>query len=56
MKKLIDLSNEEARKHFLKGTSYFNAKTLGTLKDFGDVVEDFGDVVAHYAKLFYRQE
>ena len=25
MKKLIDLSNEEARKHFLKGSSYFNA-------------------------------
>ena len=24
MKKLIDLSNEEARKHFLKGSSYFN--------------------------------
>jgi hypothetical protein len=25
MKRLIDLSNEEARKHFLKGSSYFNA-------------------------------
>lgn len=25
MKKLIDLSNEEARQHFLKGSSYFNA-------------------------------
>jgi len=25
MKKLIDLSNEEAREHFLKGSSYFNA-------------------------------
>ena len=25
MKKLIELSNEEARKHFLKGSSYFNA-------------------------------
>lgn len=25
MKKLIDLSNEEARRHFLKGSSYFNA-------------------------------
>jgi RNA-directed DNA polymerase len=24
MKKLIDLTNEEARKHFLKGSSYFN--------------------------------
>lgn len=24
MKKLIDLSNEEARRHFLKGSSYFN--------------------------------
>ena len=25
MKKLVELSNEEARKHFLKGSSYFNA-------------------------------
>ncbi len=25
MKKLIELSNEEAKKHFLKGSSYFNA-------------------------------
>lgn len=25
MKKLIDLSNEEAKKHFFKGSSYFNA-------------------------------
>ena len=24
MKRLIDLSNEEARVHFLKGSSYFN--------------------------------
>ena len=24
MKKLVDLTNEEARKHFLKGSSYFN--------------------------------
>ena len=24
MKKLIELTNEEARKHFLKGSSYFN--------------------------------
>ncbi len=24
MKRLIDLSNEEARTHFLKGSSYFN--------------------------------
>ena len=24
MKKLIDLSNNEARAHFLKGSSYFN--------------------------------
>jgi hypothetical protein len=25
MKKIIELSNEEARKHFIKGGSYFNA-------------------------------
>ena len=25
MNRVIDLSNEEARKHFLKGSSYFNA-------------------------------
>ena len=25
MKKLVDLSNEEARTHFLKGSSYFNS-------------------------------
>ena len=25
MKKIIDLSNEEAKKHFIKGTSYFNS-------------------------------
>jgi len=46
MKKLIELSSEEAKKHFLKGSSYFNADLpnyISFVPILDDVVEVLGD-------------
>lgn len=50
MKRLIDLSNEEARAHFLKGSSYFNGD-LPKYISFEPILNDVSDVLngANYA-------
>jgi hypothetical protein len=45
MKKLIELSNEEARKHFLKGSSYFNADMPGYIS-FEPILTDVAMVLS----------
>lgn len=44
MKKLIDLSNEEARMHFLKGSSYFNSD-LPNYISFEPILKDVSGVL-----------
>lgn len=44
MKRLIDLSNEDARAHFLKGSSYFNAD-LPRYLSFEPILKDVADVL-----------
>ena len=52
MKRLIDLSNEEARVHFLKGSSYFNGD-LPKYISFEPILNDVSDVLkgANYAEF-----
>ena len=45
MKKLIDLSNTEAKVHFMKGSSYFNAD-LPAYISFDPTLSDVADVLA----------
>ncbi len=44
MKRLIELSNEEARKHFLKGSSYFNSDVPGYIS-FEPILNDVAAVL-----------
>jgi RNA-directed DNA polymerase len=44
MKKLIELSSEEARKHFLKGSSYFNGDMPNYIS-FEPILKDVGTVL-----------
>lgn len=52
MKRLIDLSNEEARAHFLKGSSYFNGD-LPKYISFEPILNDVSAVLkgANYAQF-----
>ena len=45
MKKLIELSNEEARMHFLKGSNYFNGD-MPSYISFEPILTDVADVLA----------
>lgn len=45
MKKLVDLSNEEAKKHFLKGSSYFNAD-IPSYISFEPILTDVASVLS----------
>ena len=52
MKRLIELSNEEAIAHFLKGCSYFNGD-LPKYISFEPILNDVSDVLkgSNYAKF-----
>ena len=52
MKQLIDLSNDEAKKHFLKGSSYFNGD-LPIYISFEPILSDVADVLdgGNYAQF-----
>jgi len=44
MKRILDLTNEEAREHFLKGTSYFNGDIPGYIS-FEPILNDVRDIL-----------
>jgi len=46
MKRLVDLSNDEARSHFLKGSSYFNAD-LPQYLSFEPILNDVAKILAN---------
>jgi len=52
MKRLIDLSNEEARTHFLKGSSYFNGD-MPRYISFEPILKDIADILdgGNYAQF-----
>lgn len=52
MKKLVELSNEEAREHFLKGSSYFN-KDMPSYISFEPILTDVAAVLngRHYTAM-----
>lgn len=53
MKRLIDLSNEEARNHFLKGSSYFNGD-MPTYISFEPILTAVSDVLSGNSFAQYK--
>ncbi|MBS1790651.1 MAG: RNA-directed DNA polymerase [Acidobacteria bacterium] len=55
MKKLVELSNEEARKHFLKGSSYFNGD-MPSYISFEPILNDVETVLKDGNYLAFKSE
>jgi len=55
MKKLIELSNEEAREHFLKGSSYFNGD-LPSYISFEPILASVAEVLSEKSYVSFKSE
>lgn len=55
MKRLVDLSNEEAKKHFLKGSSYFNGD-IPSYISFEPILTDVTTVLSGGSYIAFKSE
>ena len=55
MKRLVDVTNDEAKKHFLKGSSYFN-QDLPDYINFEPILKSVADVLGKKSYIDFQKE